>query len=148
MTYAKLSGHGGYLNLEFFQRVGQSMPENIVLVMAKHEGQYIAGALNFRDSNTLYGRYWGCLEQFDFLHFEACYYQGIDYCIKHNLQRFDPGAQGEHKIQRGFTPIETWSNHWIAHPDFSAAINNFLAAENKAMLDYREQATALLPFNK
>ena len=148
MTYAKRSGHGGYLNLDFFQRVAETMPEHIVLVMAKHEGEYIAGALNFRDSQTLYGRYWGCIKEFEFLHFEACYYQGIEYCIDKKLQRFDPGAQGEHKIQRGFHPIETWSNHWIAHEGFSEAIAGFLNEENNAMLRYKSDAAELLPFNK
>ena len=148
MTYAKRSGHGGYLNLDFFQRVAETMPEHIVLVMATHEGQYVAGALNFRDSQSLYGRYWGCIKEFDYLHFEACYYQGIEYCIEHKLTRFDPGAQGEHKIQRGFTPIETWSNHWVAHQGFTEAIKIFLTQENKAMFDYLDQAIELLPFKK
>ncbi len=145
-TYAKRSGHGGYLELGFFLQIANSMPENIVLVMAKHAGNYIAGALNFRDSHTLYGRYWGCTKEFDYLHFEACYYQGIEYCIAEKLQRFDPGAQGEHKIQRGFKPVPTWSNHWLAHPGFQQAVNDFLARETPGMEQYLIDSGKLLPF--
>ncbi|WP_101758594.1 GNAT family N-acetyltransferase [Oceanicoccus sp. KOV_DT_Chl] len=151
MTYAKRSGHGGYLDQEFFELIGKTIPENLVLVLAYDNnkgGQAIAGALNFRDSKTLYGRYWGCIREFEFLHFEACYYQGIEYCIANHLQRFDPGAQGEHKIQRGFTPVRTYSNHWIAHPDFRLAVDDFLLRDNAATADYIEQATTLLPFKK
>lgn len=149
LTYAKRSGHGGYLSQQFFELIARTMAEHIVLVLAYSDdtgSQAIAGALNFRDSNTLYGRYWGCTMEFDFLHFEACYYQGIEYCIANKLQRFDPGAQGEHKIQRGFIPIETWSNHWVAHPDFRHAIDDFLLRDNEATLQYIEQASAMLPF--
>ena len=148
LTYAKRSGHGGYLNQSFFERIADSMAEHLVLVLAYFGDEAVAGALNFRDSNTLYGRYWGCTREFDFLHFEACYYQGIEYCIANNLQRFDPGAQGEHKIQRGFTPIETCSGHWIAHRGFSEAIDDFLQRENEATQTYIQQAQALLPFKK
>ena len=86
--------------------------------------------------------------EYEFLHFEACYYQGIDYCIANGLQRFDPGAQGEHKIQRGFTPIETWSNHWIAEPAFGAAIDDFIDQDNRSMEGYIAQAAGMLPFRK
>jgi hypothetical protein len=146
MTYAKRSGHGGYLELPFFQQVAASMPENLVLVMAKYQQRYIAGALNFRDSKTLYGRYWGCIQEFDHLHFEACYYQGIEYCIANKLERFDPGAQGEHKIQRGFRPVRTWSNHWLADPQFQRAVSDFIQRETPAMERYLDDASELLPF--
>lgn len=151
LTYAKRSGHGGYLNQEFFELIANTMAEHIVLVLAydnNKDGEAIAGAINFRDSNTLYGRYWGCMVEYEFLHFEACYYQGIEYCIANNLQRFDPGAQGEHKIQRGFTPIETWSNHWIADTAFSAAIDDFIDQDNQSMKGYIAQASEMLPFKK
>lgn len=148
LTYAKRSGHGGYLNQAFFEQVATSMPENLMLVMAKYNGRYIAGALNFCDSKTLYGRYWGCIKEFDFLHFEACYYQGIEYCIEHGLSRFDPGAQGEHKIQRGFTPIPTWSNHWIKNEEFRFAIDDFLKKEALSIESYIQDASELLPFKK
>ena len=127
------------------------MAEHIVLVLAYDNnkgGEAIAGALNFRDSTTLYGRYWGCMAEHEFLHFEACYYQGIEYCIANGLQRFDPGAQGEHKIQRGFTPIETWSNHWIAHSEFRLAIEDFIDRDNESMQHYIKQAQQMLPFKK
>lgn len=146
VTYAKRSGHGGYLELDFFQKVAKSMPENLVLVMAKHQGRYVAGALNFRDSKTLYGRYWGCTQEFDYLHFEACYYQGIEYCIANQLERFDPGAQGEHKIARGFTPVKTWSNHWLAQSEFQQAVTEFLDRETPAMEQYLIDSSKLLPF--
>lgn len=147
-TYLKRSGHAGYLNLHFFQQLAKTMPEQLVLMMAKKEGQYIAGALNFRDSKTLYGRYWGCLEEVEQLHFETCYYQGIDYCIKNKLKRFDPGAQGEHKIARGFTPVKTLSNHWISHPDFSKAIFNFLQQEDTTIEKYQLDCMQSLPFKE
>ncbi|MEP1595465.1 MAG: GNAT family N-acetyltransferase, partial [Halieaceae bacterium] len=121
MTYAKRSGHGGYLTREFFIQTAAAMGDQVVMVMAYHEDSPVAGALYFRSADTLFGRYWGCEREFDCLHFEACYYQGIEYCIEHGLQRFDPGAQGEHKIQRGFHPVHTYSNHWIADAQLSAA---------------------------
>jgi predicted N-acyltransferase len=148
MTYAKRSGHGGYLNREFFQRVGTALPGHCVMVMAYLGENAVAGSLCFKSSDTLYGRYWGCLEELDCLHFEACYYQGIEYCIKHGLQRFDPGAQGEHKIQRGFEPIRTWSSHWIADPGFANAIEDFTVRENPHIESYIEQASTLLPFKQ
>jgi predicted N-acyltransferase len=148
MTYAKRSGHGGYLSKMFFQTLAKTMPESIVLVLAKHEDEYIAGALNFRDHDTLYGRYWGCIQEFKHLHFETCYYQGIDYCISEGLKRFDPGVQGEHKIQRGFRPVYTYSNHWIAEPGFRDPIKNFLVEEKTSLETYHADACGYLPFKK
>ena len=145
-TYLKRSGHGGYLNQVFFKAVAREMPHQLVMMVAYEEERPIAAALNFKDSDTLYGRYWGCEKELDFLHFETCYYQGIEYCIKQGLSRFDPGAQGEHKISRGFTPIETWSNHWIAHPQFKDAINDFLLQEREGTRQYIQQCKELLPF--
>ena len=113
VTYLK-RGMRGYLNFEFFKKIVESIPETIMLVLAKNNsGEYVAGALNFFDDEKLYGRYWGCLEEYDSLHFETCYYQGIEFCIEEKLKSFDPGVQGEHKIKRGFCPIETFSLHWI-----------------------------------
>ena len=148
MTYAKRSGHGGYLKPAFFEEIGSTMTDAIVLVMARQHGEWVAGALNFTAGDTLYGRYWGCSRECDFLHFEACYYQGIDYCIRKGLKRFDPGAQGEHKIQRGFTPVATCSNHMIAHPGFKRAIASFVEEERQHMDTYMEQACTLLPFKQ
>ena len=134
------------LSKSFFQEIAASMPENIVLVMAKHENKYVASAFNLKGSDALYGRHWGCSENFDNLHFEACYYQGLDYCISHNLKYFEPGAQGEHKIARGFMPTKTWSAHWIAHPQFQQAISNFLNHETQGMLHYISELNEHSPF--
>jgi uncharacterized protein len=149
-TYIKRSGHTGYLSIDFFLMLADTMPENLVMIQAStapnNHAKTVAAALFFQDKETLYGRYWGCKENYDSLHFETCYYQGIDYAIKNGLQRFDPGAQGEHKIQRGFTPIKTHSNHWIANDDFSMAISRFLAIEKSEVEDYIVKARELLPF--
>lgn len=146
-TYV-VRGRAPYLNVDFFVRLGQGMPERLLMVLARKEGEYIAGALFFKGSDTLYGRYWGCTEESQFLHFETCYYQGIDYCIRHGLQRFDSGAQGEHKIQRGFKPVHTWSAHWIRHPDFARAIARFVQEEERHIEAYVAQAREFLPFRK
>lgn len=146
VTYAKRSGHGGYLNLEFFMLLAEHMAENIVMSVAQADGQIVAAALFLKGKDTLYGRYWGCVAEYDFLHFELCYYQGIDYCIQHNLKRFDAGAQGEHKIARGFVPIITYSNHWIQHPDYSRAIKSFLDEEAKLVNHTMGQLSDSLPF--
>ena len=148
MTYAKRSGHGGYLNKAFFDGLTHTMTNELVLVLAKREGKYIAGALNFRDSNCLYGRYWGAIEHHEFLHFEACYYQGIDYCIAQGLERFDPGVQGEHKIQRGFEPVFTHSLHWIRDDAFRVAIANAVKEETVYVEDYYQACRQALPFKK
>ena len=141
-------GQQPYLSLTFFLQLGREMPDNVLLVMALHEGRAIAGALSLFDDTTLYGRYWGCLEDYQFLHFETCYYQGIEFCIANGLQRFDSGAQGEHKIQRGFEPVSTWSNHWIADPRFAQAIGDFLQQETEHVEQYRRDAAQLLPFRR
>ncbi|MFK8043663.1 GNAT family N-acetyltransferase [Congregibacter sp.] len=146
MTYAKRSGHGGYLTRDFFMETAAGMGDQVVMVLAYLGQQAVAGALYFRSSDTLYGRYWGCEREFDCLHFEACYYRGIEYCIEHGLRRFDPGAQGEHKIQRGFRPVQTWSNHWIADPQLSAAVGDFTRQEEAHIDQYISQAASLLPF--
>jgi predicted N-acyltransferase len=149
-TYIKRSGHIGYLSAEFFPLLAHGMIEHLVMIQAaveREDGSHmVAAALCFKDSETLYGRYWGCKENFDSLHFEACYYQGIEYAIQQGLKRFDPGAQGEHKIQRGFTPIKTYSNHWLANAEFSDAIGNFLQVEAREVEDYIQDASQLLPF--
>jgi len=146
LTYAKRSGHGGYLSREFFVDTAAGMGDQVVMVLAYLDAQAVAGALYFRSSDTLYGRYWGCEQEYDCLHFEACYYQGIEYCITNKLSRFDPGAQGEHKIQRGFRPITTWSNHWIADSRLAAAVGDFTRREALHNEKYRQAATQMLPF--
>jgi hypothetical protein len=134
------------LSKSFFKEIAQTMPENIVLVFAKHQDEYVASAFNIKGADTLYGRHWGCSEDFDNLHFEACYYQGLEYCIDNGLKYFQPGAQGEHKIARGFMPTKTWSAHWIAHPQFSESIKNFLNHETKGMLHYIDELNEHSPF--
>jgi len=141
-------GRAPYLNVDFFLRLGRGMPERLLMVLARKDGEHIAGALFFKGSDTLYGRYWGCTEEYQFLHFETCYYQGIDYCIRHGIARFDSGAQGEHKIQRGFKPVRTWSAHWIRHPDFARAIAHFVQEEERHIDAYVAQASEFLPFRK
>ena len=136
------------LSLNFFKEIAQTMPENIVLVLAKYNDEYVASAFNLKGEDTLYGRHWGCSENFDNLHFEACYYQGLEYCIDNDLKYFEPGAQGEHKIARGFMPTKTWSAHWIAHPQFRQSINNFLNHETQGMLDYIDELNVHSAFKK
>ncbi len=136
------------LSKDFFKEIAQTMPENIVLVLAKYKQEYVASAFNLKGSDTLYGRHWGCSEEFDNLHFEACYYQGLKYCIDNGLKYFEPGAQGEHKIARGFIPTKTWSAHWIAHPQFSQSIKNFLMHETEGILDYIDELNGHSPFKK
>ena len=145
-TYLKRSGHTGYLTEAFFNVLRENFAENCLIIIAQHETQPIAAALFFKDSKTIYGRYWGCVAEYDFLHFETCYYQGIDYAIKNNLQRFDGGAQGEHKIARGFEPVTTYSNHWLARAEFQQAIDHFLASEKPSVELYVQDAKTYLPF--
>ncbi|PCK10006.1 MAG: GNAT family N-acetyltransferase [Alteromonadaceae bacterium] len=147
-TYLKRSGKAGYLGQSFFQRLAKAFPEQVLLSCAHHQGQLIAAALYLRDETTLYGRYWGCRTEIDGLHFEACYYQGVEYAIAEGIQRFDPGAQGEHKIQRGFTPIRTCSYHWLRHPGFNHAIADFVKREAVEVSRYIEDARTYLPFKE
>lgn len=148
LTYAKRSGHGGYLSEAFFHQISRTLGEQLLLIFAYRGEQCIAGALCFFDQHSLYGRYWGALETIDGLHFECCYYQGIEFCIEQGLRRFDPGAQGEHKIQRGFEPCETYSNHWIEASEFQAAISDFLQREKQHNRLYKESCHDYLPFKQ
>lgn len=145
-TYLKRSGHTGYLNARFFLELGQQLAGQILMVKAYQHGHWVAAALYLFDQHTLYGRYWGAQSEFDGLHFECCYYQGIEFAIERGLQRFDPGAQGEHKIQRGFTPILTQSFHSIGHPGFAQAVEVFLQEERQHIELYCQQARDDLPF--
>jgi len=147
MTYLK-RGSQAYLNLAFFQQLAATMGEQLLLVLAVKDDKYVGAALSFVGSDTLYGRYWGCYEEYNSLHFEACYYQGLDYCIEQGLKRFDSGAQGEHKISRGFEPIATYSAHWIKDARFATAIDQFLAREQKAVQLYKQDAATYLPFKQ
>jgi len=144
-TYAE-HGSSPYLNLEFFQRVGATMPESTVLVLAERAGRPIAAALLLAAGETLYGRYWGALEHVPLLHFECCYYQAIEHAIERRLQRFEGGAQGEHKLFRGLLPVETLSAHWLAHPAFERAVGEFLERERAGMARYVDELCEHSPF--
>ena len=137
-----------YLTRDFFYRIGRTMADRIVLVMARHGGQWVAGALNLLGQDTLYGRNWGCIAEFPHLHFEACYYRAIDFAIANGLARVEAGAQGEHKIQRGYLPTETVSVHWIAHPGLRQAIAEFLSRERAAMTAQIAELGEHSPFRK
>lgn len=147
-TYLKRSGRHGYLTSAFFESLTKNLGDNVAMCQVWRDNTMIAAALYFNDSETLYGRYWGAIEDVQGLHFEACYYQGIEYAIAKGLKRFDPGAQGEHKIQRGFTPIQTRSLHYIANQDFSEAIARFLEQEVKHTDAYINDARTYLPFKE
>jgi hypothetical protein len=137
-----------YLTREFFSRVGQSMGEQVVLILAKRNGRHIAGALNFMDDGTLYGRNWGCTEFIPFLHFETCYYQAIEFAIAHGLSRVEAGAQGEHKLLRGYMPVPTYSAHYIAHAGLRGAIADYLKAERSAVAENIEALAVHGPYRK
>ncbi len=135
-----------YLNLDFFLRLGASMPQHTMLVLAERDGQPVASALFLRDSSTLYGRYWGAVAHIPLLHFECCYYQAIEHAIARGLRSFEGGAQGEHKLFRGLLPVETLSAHWLAHPRFARAIEQFLEREGAGMARYVDELSEHSPF--
>lgn len=137
-----------YLTREFFSLVSQRMADRILLVMAQRNGRYIAGALNFIGSDTLYGRNWGALEHHPFLHFELCYYQAIDYAIQKGLKVVEAGAQGAHKLARGYLPVRTHSAHWIAHAGLRQAVANYLNQERRAVGEEMETLAEHAPFKK
>jgi uncharacterized protein len=147
-TYLKRSGHGGYLTQAFFDQIFQTMHEKLLIVEAKRDGTPIASALFFYDETQLYGRYWGALDDVSQLHFECCYYQGIEFCIERGLAEFNPGTQGEHKIMRGFEPQYCFSNHQLKELAFHDAVGRFIATEDLAIQEYKLDAEALLPFKK
>ncbi len=137
-----------YLTLSFFEQIAQAMTDHLMMVQALRDGMMIGAAIFFFDRDVLYGRHWGALQQVDCLHFEACFYQGIEFCIEKGLKRFDPGTQGEHKLLRGFEPIKTDSWHMIAHGAFHDAIEEYLQAESSQVERYRSTANQYLPFKK
>ncbi len=137
-----------YLNREFFAEISQTMPESLVVMLARYDRKPIASAICFRSSDTLFGRYWGSLADFHSLHFEACYYQGIEYCIREQIASFEPGTQGEHKISRGFVPTATWSNHWLSDSGFNRALGELLAREETHVDAYMHELTTHLPYRE
>ena len=134
------------LNEDFFQRIGAALPQSTLLVIAFREGKPIASALNYLSRDSLYGRSWGTFEFHSGLHFETCYYQAIEFCIANNIKTFEGGAQGEHKLSRGFLPVTTRSAHWLAHPQFAEAVENYLKQETDAISEYVDQLHARSPF--
>ena len=139
---------GAYLTRAFFTEIAATLADNILLVMASQDGQMIAGALNFIGKDTLYGRNWGCVCELPNLHFETCYYQAIDFAISRGLQKVEAGAQGFHKVQRGYLPVYTYSAHWLADEGFSEAVQRFLRQESAAIEEERQQVMATSPYRR
>lgn len=146
-TFARKSGIAT-LSLPFFLEISRTMGDQLVLVFARDGRNTVAGAIMLRSAHALFGRHWGCLQDYHSLHFETCYYQGIEYCIEQGLTLFEPGAQGEHKISRGFLPTFTWSAHWIADARFRQAIGRYLDEEHVWMLEYRNELLQTSPFRR
>ena len=136
-----------YLTREFYSIIGETMADKVLLVMAKRAGRYIAGAINFIGGDTLFGRHWGAVEHHPFLHFELCYYQAIDYAIAHGL-RVEAGAQGEHKLARGYMPVTTYSAHYIADPALRRAVADYLKRERAYVASAGEELAAMGPFRR
>lgn len=136
------------LNADFFQRIGAALPKNTLLVIASREGRMIASALNLFTADTLYGRSWGAFEFHSGLHFEACYYQAIEFCIARGIKTFEGGAGGDHKLARGFLPMTTHSAHWLAHPEFARAVEDYLQRETCAISNYVDELNERSPFKQ
>jgi predicted N-acyltransferase len=137
-----------YLNRQFYSLIGERMADDILLVMARRDGRYIAGAINFIGEEALFGRHWGCIEEHPFLHFEVCYHQAIDFALAKGLKRVEAGAQGEHKLARGYLPVTTHSAHYIAHPGLRKAIADYLRRERREVDYASEYLTEHSPFRK
>ncbi|OCJ03782.1 hypothetical protein A6U87_17780 [Rhizobium sp. AC44/96] len=137
-----------YLTRKFYSLIGERMPEDILLIMARHNGRYVAGAINFIGGDTLYGRHWGCIEDHPFLHFEVCYHQAIDFALAKGLKRVEAGAQGEHKLARGYLPVTTHSAHYVAHAGLRRAIADYLERERDDVEHMNDILTEHSPFRK
>ncbi len=146
-TFIRYGNHPAF-PAEFFPQVARGLGRQVVVFLAFGGDTPLASAICYRDARTLYGRHWGTDVDAPGLHFELCYYQGIEYCIRHGLQRFEPGAQGEHKLARGFEPVPTWSGFWIADPGMRRAVANFINREDAAMQDYEAETANRLPFRR
>jgi predicted N-acyltransferase len=137
-----------YLNRAFFHHLGETMAEQVLLVIAERDGKPVASALNLFGAGVLYGRYWGAMQFISALHFETCYYQAIEFCIERGIERFEGGAQGEHKLARGFSPVRTQSAHWLAEPQFASAIERYLQRESSGMEAYIDELSERQPFKQ
>ena len=146
-TY-EIRGQAPYLTREFFSLLAERMPEAVRVVMARQGARDVAMALSLVGGDSLFGRYWGCLDEFDRLHFETCFYQGMDFAIAEGYQRFDAGAQGEHKLIRGFEPVLTRSWHYLLHPGLRRAVEDFLLQEREGVKGYAEEARGMLPYRR
>lgn len=147
-TTDKKWGRSAYLTKRFWPMLGERLGDAVVLMVAERDGEPVAGALNLVGRDAIYGRNWGALVDVPFLHFELCYYMAMDFAIAHGLARVEAGAQGEHKIQRGYLPVETYSAHWIAHPGLARAVGDFLERERPAMRREMAMLATLSPFRK
>lgn len=145
MTFLR-RGSMPYFSFDFFREISRKLPHNILIILAEKDRMPVAAAVFYDSFDTLYGRYWGADSHYNALHFETCYYQGIDYCIEHRRKRFEPGTQGEHKISRGFVPVTTWSAHWLAHPQFFTAVERYLQAEAQHIDDYMDSVGSHSPY--
>jgi predicted N-acyltransferase len=141
-------GRSAYLTPRFWPLLGERLGERVVLMVAEQDGEPVAGALNLLGREALYGRNWGAIVDAPFLHFELCYYRAIEFAIEHKLPRVEAGAQGEHKIQRGYLPVPTWSAHWIAHPGLRRAVAQFLDHERPAMMKEIAALATLSPYRQ
>ncbi|MEL7023719.1 MAG: GNAT family N-acetyltransferase [Pseudomonadota bacterium] len=139
-------GHEPYLNLAFFEQLRQTAGHPLVIVLAEHEGQPVAAAILLHEGDVLLGRYWGSEREFHSLHFETCYYQGIEYAISQGIDRYEPGTQGEHKVARGFVPTETGSAHWLAEPAFASAVSDYLEQEARGVDAYMDGVAQHVPY--
>jgi hypothetical protein len=144
----QLHGASAYLTRAFFHELGSTLPDSVRVTLARQGTEYIAGALNLRGRNSLFGRYWGCSKALHSLHFETCFYTPIEYCIAEGIERFEAGAQGEHKLTRGFAPTPTYSAHWLSHARFNDAVGDFLARERDGMEYYMDELNEHLPFKQ
>ncbi|MDH3613965.1 MAG: GNAT family N-acetyltransferase [Gammaproteobacteria bacterium] len=145
MTFMR-RGSLPYFSLDFFIKISRSLPDNILVILAEQQNDPIAAAVFFESERVLYGRYWGSDAHYDALHFETCYYQGIDYCIDSGKELFEPGTQGEHKISRGFVPVSTWSAHWLKQPEFFSAIGDYVDAERRHVERYMQAVDSHSPY--
>jgi uncharacterized protein len=141
-------GHEPYLTREMFRALPAALGDAFMIKLAYRHDEPVAAAVFFWSKQTLYGRYWGAADQFHSLHFEACYHQGIEFCIERGIEHFEPGTQGEHKIARGFEPAHTHSAHWIVEPRFRAAIADYLRREGAHVDDYARAAAEHVPFHR
>jgi uncharacterized protein len=139
-------GHEPYLSRAFFEEIARTLPDALMVKIALRAGKPVAAAIFFFSPAVLYGRYWGAEADYHSLHFEACYHQGIEFCIERGIERFEPGTQGEHKVSRGFEPTITWSGHWITNPRFREAIRQYLAREGEAIDAYAAEVQAHVPY--